>query len=106
MTTYDPPFPREHPRCKNCQAWKNGTSHPLHDCTPYNHNPRTLDDETSNNTLREAAPDLLVALKAATVELEWLNNNGRIKANAPERHRINARLDVMHAAIAKAEQWT
>ena len=31
--------------------------------TTYNHNPRTLTDETANNTLREAAPQLLAALE-------------------------------------------
>lgn len=25
--------PQEWPRCKRCQAWKNGTTHPRHDCT-------------------------------------------------------------------------
>ena len=51
----------------------------------------------------ENATDLLIALKAVTVELEWLNNNGRIKANAPERKRINARLDIARAAIEQAQ---
>jgi hypothetical protein len=27
-------YVEEYPRCKNCEAWKNGTTHPLYDCTP------------------------------------------------------------------------
>ena len=55
--------------------------------------------EQANDLIAE----LTVALKAMTVELAWLNDNERILANAPERRRINARLDIARAAIAQAQ---
>ena len=32
MQHFEPDFPKEHERCKVCEAWKNGTSHPNFDC--------------------------------------------------------------------------
>jgi len=58
----------------------------------------------ANARLIAAAPELLTAIGRVTTELAWLNNNGRIKANAPGRDRIEGYIKQAMAAIQKATE--
>lgn len=60
-------------------------------------------EREANARLIAAAPELLNTLEALTSAFAWYNDNSRIKANAPERERIENNIRWARAAIDKAK---
>lgn len=58
--------------------------------------------DLANACLIEQAPALLAALQAVKTELSHLYHNGQVKANAPERERIEIMLVNAEYVIEKA----